>query len=149
MKLIHVRLLVTEFDACLCFSRDVLGLELAWGEEGGGYGSFRAGEGSLLALFGRQAMAAAIGSADVPVQAFGQDRAMLIFEVPDLQAAVARLKDKGAAFLSDIQDRPDWGIRVAFLRDPDGTLIELNCPLPKESWSDHLHQADSRYPGEA
>ena len=148
MNLTHVRVLVTEFDACLRFYRDVLGLELAWGEEGGGYASSRAGDGSLLALFGRQTTATAIGHADAPVEAAGQDRAMLIFEVPDLEAAVARLKDKGAAFLPDIQDQPDWGIRTVFLRDPDGTLMELNCPLPKESWSDHLRQADNHYPGE-
>jgi catechol 2,3-dioxygenase-like lactoylglutathione lyase family enzyme len=140
--------LVSEFDACLRFYRDVLGLELNWGEEGGGYASFHAGDGILLALFGRQEMAAAIGSADAPFGAAGPERAMLIFEVPDLEAAVARLKDKGVAFLGDIQERRDWGIRVAFLRDPNGTLIELNSPLPKEVWTEQLQQEDDRYSGE-
>jgi hypothetical protein len=27
------------------------------------------------------------------------------------------------------QDRPEWGIRVAHVRDPDGTLVEVNEPI--------------------
>lgn len=27
---------------------------------------------------------------------------------------------------------PDWGIRTAHLRDPDGNLIEINQPLPSQ-----------------
>jgi catechol 2,3-dioxygenase-like lactoylglutathione lyase family enzyme len=26
-------------------------------------------------------------------------------------------------------DRPEWGIRTAHFRDPDGNLIEINQPL--------------------
>jgi catechol 2,3-dioxygenase-like lactoylglutathione lyase family enzyme len=148
VKLTHIRLLVTEFDACVRFYRDILGLEAIWGEEGSGYASFRAGDGSLLALFGREAMAAAIDNHEAPVRAAGQDRAMLIFEAADLAGTFAALKAKRVTFLSEIEDQPEWGIRTAFLRDPEGTLIELNCPLPKEYWSASLREADGRYPGE-
>lgn len=30
-------------------------------------------------------------------------------------------------------DRSDWGIRVGYVRDPDGNLIELNQPLPQDA----------------
>ncbi len=35
MRLTHMRLLVTRFDECLQFYRDVMGFPVAWGEEGG------------------------------------------------------------------------------------------------------------------
>ncbi len=145
MRLTHIRLLVKDFDACFRFYRDVMSFEVLWGEEGSGYADFHAGANVHLALFGRQAMAKAIGAADVPLEANCQDRAMLIFEVNDLEATVAQLKAKGAQFVTGIEDHPGWGIRTAHLRDPDGTLIELNSPLPKEEWSKELREASRRY----
>jgi hypothetical protein len=32
----------------------------------------------------------------------------------------------GAPVSAEPADRSDWGIRVGYVRDPDGTLIELN-----------------------
>jgi hypothetical protein len=41
-------------------------------------------------------------------------------------------------------DRPAWGIRVAYLRDPDDNLIELACDMPREDWEpDLLAEADA------
>jgi lactoylglutathione lyase len=46
------------------------------------------------------------------------------FAVPDLDAAVAALKAKGVAFTLDPKEmRP--GLRIAFLRGPEGISIEL------------------------
>jgi len=70
---------------------------------------------------------------------------MLIFEAPDLESTVAVLKARGALFVTDIEDRPGWGIRTAHLRDPDGTLIEINSPLPEEQWADELADEAQRY----
>jgi hypothetical protein len=55
------------------------------------------------------------------------------------------LKARGAQFVADLTDRPDWGIRTAHLRDPDGNLIELNSPLPREQWADELADEAQRY----
>jgi hypothetical protein len=49
-----------------------------------------------------------------------------------------RLGARGVSFLNEPHDRPDWGIRVLHLRDPDGLLIELNEPLPTDQWSKEL-----------
>lgn len=46
MRLTHTRLLVTRFYDCLRFYRDVLGLTVAWGQEGGRYADLHGGSGS-------------------------------------------------------------------------------------------------------
>jgi catechol 2,3-dioxygenase-like lactoylglutathione lyase family enzyme len=146
MKLTHVRLLVTDFDACFRFYRDVMGFTVQWGAEGSGYADFRAPRGgAMVALFSRQAMAETLGQASPPCDTPCQDRAMLIFEAADLDSTVAVLKARGAQFLLEVTERPDWGIRAAHLRDPEGNLIELNSPLPQDQWTDELADEAQRY----
>jgi uncharacterized glyoxalase superfamily protein PhnB len=43
------------------------------------------------------------------------------------------LRTRGAPVSAEPADRPDWGIRVGYVLDPEGTLIELNRPLPQEA----------------
>jgi catechol 2,3-dioxygenase-like lactoylglutathione lyase family enzyme len=120
MQLTHVRLLVEDFAGCFRFYRDALGLEATFGDEASGYADFRAGEGSALALFDRREQ-----DETVPVREPG-DGALLVFGVDDVDAEALRLAEFVVAAPSD---RSDWGIRVAYLRDPAGTLIELNQPV--------------------
>jgi len=136
MQLNSVRLLVDRFDACFRFYRDVLGLEPVWGEEGGRYADFKAGDGTLIALFRRALMAEAVGTENLPADAPAQDRAALVLQVEDLDAAVPALRDNGAVFITEPKDYPAWTIRAAHLRDPDGNLIELFAPLPRERWTE-------------
>lgn len=98
LTLTHVRLLVIDYKGCFRFYRATLGLKPGWGDEASGYADFQAGA-TKLALFGREAMAKAVGAEKWPA------------ETPS-------------------QDRPDWGVRVAHFRDPDGNLIEINQNLP-------------------
>lgn len=123
----HVRLLVNDFPACFRFYRDVLGFRPTYGSETGSYADFDTGE-FTLALFVRQEMNAALGQADLPDPS-RQDAAVLIFRVEDVDSAVEQLKARGVRFLTAPQDRPDWSIRTAHFRDPDGNLIEINQPL--------------------
>lgn len=134
MRLDNVRLLVTRFGECLCFYRDVLGLKLTWGDLGENYASFDTGGGSGLSLFNRALMAEATGTAHLPGQSESQDTFACIFEVTDLEQTVRNIESKGVIFVSEIQDRPDWGIRTAHLRDPDGNLIELYSNLSADKW---------------
>jgi catechol 2,3-dioxygenase-like lactoylglutathione lyase family enzyme len=120
----HVRLLVSDLKACFRFYRDVLEFDVLWGDDEGSYASFKT-DRTILALFKRQAMAEAIGSADKPSHVDCQDRVALIFEVDDVDVAYQRLRDTGITFLTEPLDRPDWGIRAAHFRDPDGNLIEI------------------------
>jgi lactoylglutathione lyase len=127
-KLTHIRLLVSDVQACLSFYRDVLGFQVLWGDEDGHYVSFKTGD-IVLALNSKRAMAEAIGSANKAARADGQDPIALILAVDDVDAAYQELRAKGIAFVTLPVDRPHWGIRTAHFRDPDGNLIEINESL--------------------
>ncbi|MCW4020815.1 MAG: VOC family protein, partial [Candidatus Bathyarchaeota archaeon] len=108
-------------------------------------GSFSVGEETALALFQRQVMAEVIGTTDLPVEAVSQDRMVLIFGVDNLDATVGKLRERGARFVTEPKDNPDWGIRTAHLRDPDGNLIEINSPMPTNEWSKDLREEASKF----
>jgi catechol 2,3-dioxygenase-like lactoylglutathione lyase family enzyme len=125
MKLTHLRLLVTGFDECFRFYRDIMGFKVLWGAEGERYADFEAGPGLTLALFDRSEMAVAAGTADGLIATDDPDRSVLVIKADDLAADVELLENLGATFFAGVTDRPDWGIRTAHLRDPDGNVIEL------------------------
>ena len=147
MRIDHVRLLVVNFAECYRFYRDVIGLQVKWGDENDTYASFSVPEerDPNLALFDRQSMADALGIGDLPIQAISQDRAMLIIGVDDVDATAARLQGMGITLDLEPKDYPNWGMRAAYLRDPDGNLIELTGELPPENWSDELREAAKQY----
>ena len=132
MRFAQVRLLVRDFDACFRFYRDVMHFPVTFGGEGEGYADFDAGE-VTLALFPRDLMAQSIGAGDV-VDAVdvtdGQDRVAICLGVDDVDATMQDLQGRGAVFVSGPIDQPFWELRVAHLRDPDGTLIEISHSIP-------------------
>ena len=137
VKLTYIRLLVGDYAASFRFYHDVMGFEPTWGDENSGYADFNTGD-TTLALFNRAEMAQVVGTAETPSGLDAQDRSMLIFEAEDLDARVEQLQQRGANVVSPPRDFPDWGIRAAHLRDPDGYLIEINRPLAREQWSEEL-----------
>lgn len=54
------------------------------------------------------------------------------FEVEDVAAAYARAVEAGATPLAEPVGKP-WGQTVAYLRDPDGILVELGSAMPAEA----------------
>lgn len=101
MFLESVRLLVSNYDACFRFYRDVMGLSPTWGAEGVGesYATFAVSDRTLLALFKRRPMAQAVGTDHLPAEAPAQDKVMLVFEVevPErVDARLADLRERGA-----------------------------------------------------
>ena len=125
MRFGQVRLLVKDFNGCVRFYRDVMGLTVVFGEEDSKYAEFKTEDGASLALFVRQSQAEAVGTTDLPSEAVCQDRVLLSFAVDDLGASIEELCGRGARFVTDIQEHADWGVTTAYLRDPDGNLIEL------------------------
>lgn len=124
MKLTHIRLLVPNYAECFRFYRDVVGLEPGYGSEESGYADFSAGEGaSVLALFDRDEQG------EVTELRPAGDGAVVIISVDDVDAAAERL---GEHVVAGPVSRSDWGIRVLYVRDPAGTLIELNQAIPME-----------------
>lgn len=146
MHLQHTRLLVAKFAECFLFYRDVMGFKVTWGNEDDSYASFADREGAepALALFIRQAMAEVVGTSSLPPEASCQDRFALIVEVEDVDAMYAELQEKGVEFKDGPESHPDWGIRSAYLRDPDGNLIEIYTGLDRSEWSEGLKEASSQ-----
>jgi lactoylglutathione lyase len=120
LKLSQVRLLVDDFGAAFRFYRDVLGLETTFGEDDGPYASFRAGDGAI-AIFVRS------GQEETVELRQPGDGALVVLEVDDADAEAARLGDHA---VGGPVDRPDWGGRVAYVRDPSGNLVELFQAIP-------------------
>ena len=145
MKLEHVRLLVNRFDECFRFYSSIMGFKATWGQEGHDYASFNVDGTVSLALFKRHLMAEDIGTTKLPEEAVSQDRVALIFSTKNLDVTVKELGERGAHFIKTAKDHPQWGIRSAYLRDPDGNLIEINSPLPKNKWTIELRKEDSKF----
>jgi len=147
MRIDHVRLLVVNFAECFRFYRDVIGMKVLWGDENDSYASFvEDGQKTPnLAIHNRQLMTDALGTGNLPSEAAVQDRHMLIIGVEDVDATVARLQAMGVSFVLGPQDYPGWGYRGAFLRDPDGNLIELSGALAPEKWTEGLREAAKKY----
>ncbi|WP_374725894.1 VOC family protein [Paenibacillus sp. P22] len=57
------------------------------------------------------------------------DRMAVTIKVDDVDAAYKELREKKIPFVKEPHDTPEWGHRVAYLRDPAGNLIELNAGL--------------------
>ncbi len=146
MRPTHTRLLVDHFAECFRFYRDIIGMTPKWGDENSGYADFESEDGQVaLALFLRQAMSDVLGTGSLPVNPPEQDRFMLIFGVADVNAEVQRIRQQGVEFVLGPKDFPGWGYRGAYLRDPDGHLVELFTGLPEEQWTEGLREADEKY----
>jgi catechol 2,3-dioxygenase-like lactoylglutathione lyase family enzyme len=130
LKFDNVRLLVTRFDETYAFYRDVLGLTPTWGKPGENYASFAFPGGGEIAIFRRSLMADAVRTVAWPSTRQEQDTAVVILTVDDVDALYARLHAR-VDFVNAPTNRPEWGIRAAHFRDPDGNLIEVFSPLKR------------------
>lgn len=124
MKLNNIRLLVNNFDKCFNFYKDTVGLTVTWGNKGGVYASFDIGLPSGLSLFKADLMYTVLGQKANPTEK-RTDNAVIVIQVDNVDASYAELKAKGVNFITEPNDMPDWGIRVAHLRDPENNLLEL------------------------
>jgi predicted enzyme related to lactoylglutathione lyase len=61
------------------------------------------------------------------------DRLVLVLAVDDVDRFAGELTANGVKLLSPPEDRPDWGIRTAHFRDPEGNLVEMYAPLRSSS----------------
>jgi catechol 2,3-dioxygenase-like lactoylglutathione lyase family enzyme len=123
MELTQIRLIVSDFRAAFRFYRDVLGLEPQDPGATGPYAKFSFPSGAAaIALHDRADLAQALPELSATNE--GGERALIVLKVDDVDATLAQLRQRGAHIEKDPSDR--WGrLRVAYLRDPEGNLIEL------------------------
>lgn len=116
----YVILIVEDLDRALGFYTGVLGLKL--GHRSGEYAQLDTGA-TRLALYTRSAMGKTLGmSLETP--AANAPGFEIGFKVADVDAAFRELVARGASPAVPPTDR-FWGQRTAYVRDPDGHLIEL------------------------
>ena len=120
----YTRLLVSDLEACFLFYRDLMEFKVTLEDLNEGYAEFAVAD-MKLSLFRRQEMAEMIGNAQKPHNVEGQDRVVLIFTVPDLDKAYQQLRHRGIKFTTEPLNNPYYGLKTAYFRDPDGTLIGL------------------------
>ncbi|RBQ19727.1 glyoxalase/bleomycin resistance/extradiol dioxygenase family protein [Spongiactinospora rosea] len=128
MDALHPRLLVSRFADCHAFYDAILasfaGAKPAGGSPTGPYASWDVGGQCVLALIDRDMMADALPG---PGPSAEQDTVMFVCRVPDVDAGLDLCLRHGGTLVARAADRPEWGenLRAAHLRDPAGTLIEL------------------------
>jgi len=116
----YVILIVQDLDRALGFYTGVLGLRL--GHRSGDYAQLDTGA-TRLALYTRSAMGKTLGmSLEAP--ASNAPGFEIGFKVTDVDAAFGELVARGGVPVVAPTDR-FWGQRTAYIRDPDGHLIEL------------------------
>lgn len=128
MKYTFTRLLVENFKECFRFYRDVMGFQPGFGTEDDTYADFVVGE-TNISLFDKNEMSQNLGTLDKPARADSQDHICLVFGVENVDEFCRTLTAKGVLLVAQPTNHPDWGVRTAHFRDPDGNLIEVNQSL--------------------
>ena len=131
MKYLHTMVRVTDLEESLRFYRDALGLEITR------RGDSPAGRFTLVYLAPRGQPEAEIELThnwDPEVYTGGRSFGHLAYSVDDIYAACDRLMAHGVTI-----NRPPRDGRMAFVRSPNGTSIELlqarQALAPAEPWS--------------
>lgn len=123
----HIWLLVDDVPRAIRFYRDTLGMTLS--SDLGEYAEFKVSDEFYLALFTRAEMTS--GEPSIAVAPVAGQRAVFAFEVGALDDYCAELGGKGVTFVSGAANHPAWGLRTAFLHDPDGNLVCLYGGIPE------------------
>jgi catechol 2,3-dioxygenase-like lactoylglutathione lyase family enzyme len=127
MRFGYTILYVADVAASLDFYERALGQRRGFVHESGQYAELETGE-TALALAARELAAANLPGVYRPEAG---SRAQPAFEVcfvtDDVQRAFDRAITEGAEAVTSPQTKP-WGQDVAYIRDPDGNLVELASP---------------------
>ena len=123
----HVGISVGDLDAAVGWYERALGLETEFPFEIPGLrgAMMRSSDGYRVELLQREGsepgLAGALPNDALLTRGYGH----FALEVTDLESVYARLLDEGAAGVWDPRPSPEPGVRMAFVHDPEGNLIEL------------------------
>ena len=123
---------VRDVEASVAFYEHAFGVGLRFAAPGGEYAELETGDTALG--LASNAMAATNfappireNAPSLPPSAFE-----IGFEVEDVAAAYAHAVEAGATPLAEPVEKP-WGQTVAYVRDPDGIIVELGSPMGGEA----------------
>ena len=120
----YTRLHVKDCRACYHFYHDILGLEATFSSEIDTYVELTDGKVKLT-LLNQDKIKEYMGTKIDFAFDEKSDRIALSFQVEDVEQACKYLREKEVEIVGPPLDVRDWGIKIAFIRDPEGNLIEL------------------------
>ena len=124
----HVGLSVTDLDAARKWYADVLDMTPGYAFEIaplGIRGCFMEGHGTRVELLQRPGARGGIGGQQPPDAMLTLGFGHIAFRVSDLDATYAELLARGATPVWDPRPSPEPGVRMAFVADPEGNLVEF------------------------
>jgi lactoylglutathione lyase len=128
MQLAYTIVYVSDVPASLAFYEQAFGLARRFLHESGDYGELETGS-TTLAFAQHELARGNLGhdyvAADRSAQPLGIELGLACLDVP---AACARAVQAGATLLTPPTTKP-WGQTVAYVRCPDGSLVELCTPM--------------------
>ncbi len=129
-----VVLFVQDFDTCLTFYRDALGLKVVQQEPKSA--AFKmADQDFALVEISEAAEMVNLAVDAFEAQSGKADRVLLCARLENVDIAYETFKARGVVFTRPPTDQP-WGIRAAYFRDPEGNLWEIAhalAPRQKDS----------------
>ena len=121
MRYASTILYVPDVSAAVAFYENAFGLEPGFAAPGGSYATL-AGDGGVLA-FAAHEMAPDTDRTDAPPAGFE-----VWIEADDVAGAYTAALEAGAEAVQEPAEKP-WGQTVAYVRDPNGVLVELGEPV--------------------
>lgn len=119
-------LIASNFSVTLAFYRDTLGLPLVGQAP---YAECKT-DSSTFAILDAEFWSKANGTQRPTIRGEPPTpHVVLSVMVPDIDVAFERLMSMEVKFLAPPTTRPEMGLRNAFLRDPDGRVVEIATPL--------------------
>jgi lactoylglutathione lyase len=94
--------------------------------ESGQYAELETGT-TTLAFAAHELASANLPEQPAPGEGAPGDRFEVCFVTEDVEGAFARALEAGADAVSEPEVKP-WGQHAAYVRDPDGTLVEIASP---------------------
>ncbi|MBC7739287.1 MAG: VOC family protein [Candidatus Saccharibacteria bacterium] len=118
-------LYVADVRTTLEFYRAAFGFDILFLHDSGDYGELQTGGTKLC--FSSFALMQQIGK-EVATTPPGKPSFELAFETGDVAAGVSRAIAAGAVLVSEVAQMA-WGQTLAYVRAPEGTLIEICTPV--------------------
>jgi catechol 2,3-dioxygenase-like lactoylglutathione lyase family enzyme len=124
----HVGLSVSDLDNAKRWYAEMLGMTQGFAFEltaFGVRGCFMEGHGTRVELFERTGSDGGIGGQEPPQALLTRGYGHVAFATQDLDATFAELVARGVTPVWDPRPSPEPGVRMAFVADLDGNLVEF------------------------